>query len=151
MCCHNPGDLFCDTASSVGVRYSDAAYSEPARAKEPKWRDTVSIDPEKTLQELDRYETARFLCDQMNDIAKKKKTKRYSIARNVFKCTNWTGSDLARMVDTPANTPVDTPSEMLKGLTRHGAPPDLAERLVRRIKWYIEQGKTIGTIGPCAD
>jgi hypothetical protein len=142
VCCHNPGDLFCDTASSVGVRYSDAAYSEPASAKETKWRDAVSIDPEKTLQELDRYETARFLCDQMNDIAKKKKKTHYSIARNVFKRTNWTGSDLARMVDTP--------NEMLKGLTRHGAPPDLAKSLVRMIKWYIEQGATIGTIGPCA-
>jgi hypothetical protein len=150
VCCHNPGDLFCDNASSVGVRYSDAAYSEPARAKEPKWRDTVSIDPEKTLQQLDSYETARFLCDQMNDIAKKKKTTHYSIARKVFKRTNWTGLDLARMVDTPANTPVDTPSEMLEGLMRRGAPPGLAERLVRRIKWYIEEGKTIGTIGPCA-
>jgi hypothetical protein len=140
VCCHNPGDLFCDTASSVGVRYSDAVYSEPASAKEPKWRDTVSIDPEKTLQQLDRYETARFLCDQMNDIAKKKT--HYSIARNVFKRTPWTGRDLARMVDTP--------SEMLEGLTRHGAPLDLAKRLARRIKLYIEQGKTIGTIGPCA-
>ena len=55
VCCHDPGDLFCETASSVGVRYSEAVYSEPARAKEPKWRDTVSIDPEKTLQQLDRY------------------------------------------------------------------------------------------------
>jgi hypothetical protein len=142
VCCHNPGDLFCDTASSVGVRYSDAAYSEPARAKEPKWRDTVSIDPEKTLQQLDRYETARFLCDQMNDIARSSEKTHYSIALKVFKRTRWTGLDLARMVDTP--------NEMLKGLMRHGAPPDLAKRLVWMIKWYIEQGKTIGTIGPCA-
>ena len=143
VCCHNPGDLFCDTASSVGVRYSEAVYSEPASAKEPKWRDTVSIDPEKTLQELDRYETARFLCDQMNDIARSSEKTHYSIARTVFKRTHWTGLDLARMVDTP--------SEMLEeGLRRHGAPPVLAKSLVRRIKWYIEQGKTIGTIGPCA-
>jgi hypothetical protein len=78
----------------------------------------------------------------MNDIARSSEKTHYIIARKVFKRTHWTGSDLARMVDTP--------NEMLKGLMRHGAPPDLAKRLVRMIKWYIEQGKTIGTIGPCA-
>jgi len=141
MCCHDPGDLFCDTASSVGVRYSDAAYREPARAKEPKWRDTVAIHPEKTLQQLDRYETARFLCHQMSDITTS--TTRYSVARKIYKRTEWTGSDLARMVKNP--------EQMIEDLKRLGTPDDVAVHLARRIILYIEEGKTISTIGPCAD
>ena len=147
MCCHDPGDTSCVTASSVGVRYSDGAYREPALLKEPKWRDTVSIDPEKTLEKLSHDETARFLCHEMNAIAQSRENSHYLVARMIHKRTRWTGSDLVSMVNTPANEP----NEMLAGLKRLGTPSDLAASLVERIKRYIKDGRTISQIGPCAD
>jgi hypothetical protein len=137
-CCHDRGAPFCDTASSVRVRYSDAVYREP---KDPKWRDLVYI-PTKRVDELNMEQTARFLCHQMSIIGEISSARRYRVARNIFKTAQWTGADLARMVERKT---------MATQLRSFGIPREVAMSLAERTGKYITRATQVHRIGPCAD
>lgn len=143
-CCHDPGDLFCDAASSVRVGYNEAR-DQAAVAKEQKWQVLVQLDPPKKVKELDEVEAARFLCHLMRIDADvysagiPERQYHYRVARNIYKNTGWTGANLARMER----------GTMIRKLTGLLVPEDRATRIVDKIRKYVKEDKSISLIPPC--
>jgi hypothetical protein len=126
-----------DQTDPVAVR-----YSARGSGKEKKWGDRAAVPGTTTLSELDRVQTARFLCDLITKCGPLGRPVGgpYYAARRIYKHKKWTGRDIVRLVGKGALT------GELKSL---GIPGPTALRLKEEIESHLYYRTPIEKFEPC--
>jgi hypothetical protein len=117
-------------------------YSADGAAKEAKWNKRVAVPGTTTLDELDRVQTARFLCDLITKCGPLGRPVGgpYYAARRIYKHKKWTGRDIVRLVEKGA---------MKEELRSLGIPGPTATRLREEIESHLFYGTPIEKLEPC--